>query len=101
MWFHPTHSSAPLLVTLAYAIIGLVTSIHALLTKPDPRSALAWMSVAWLLPFGGPLLYALFGINRVKRPRVGRPWLEPHSPAESRGIATAGRADLVSCPVNS
>lgn len=92
MWFHPAHSSAPLLVTLAYAVAGLVTSIHALLTKPDPRSALAWMSVAWLFPFGGPLLYGLLGINRVRRPRVGSPRLEAGDAAESKGVIV--RADL-------
>jgi cardiolipin synthase A/B len=94
MWFHPTHSSAGFLVALAYVVIGLVASLHALLTKPDPRSALAWMSVAWLLPFGGPVLYGLFGINRVRRPRVGAAWLELASPPESVSTGASGRADL-------
>src|SRR5579863_3181171 len=50
---------------------------HALLTKPDPRSAFGWIVVCWLFPFAGPILYSLFGINRVRARarllRVGRP----------------------------
>src|SRR5215469_3036074 len=94
MWFHPTHSSAAFLVALAYVVIGLVTSMHALLTKPDPRSALAWMSVAWLIPFGGPLLYGLFGINRVRRPRGAAARPEPVSTPEPVSNGTTSRADL-------
>jgi cardiolipin synthase A/B len=43
-----------------------LASIHALLTKPDPRSAFGWIVVCWLFPLGGPILYGLFGINRVR-----------------------------------
>ena len=38
----------------------------ALLTKPDPRSALGWIVTCWLLPFAGTILYLLFGVNRVR-----------------------------------
>ena len=41
-------------------------SIHALLTKPDPRSAFGWIAMCWLFPLGGAILYGLFGINRVR-----------------------------------
>jgi cardiolipin synthase A/B len=41
-------------------------SIHALLTKPDPRSAFGWIVMCWLFPIGGPIFYGLFGINRVR-----------------------------------
>jgi cardiolipin synthase A/B len=39
---------------------------HALLTKPDPRSAGGWILTCWVLPLAGPILYALFGVNRVR-----------------------------------
>jgi len=45
---------------------ALFASVHALLTKPDPRSAFGWIVVCWLFPLGGPILYGLFGINRVR-----------------------------------
>ena len=41
-------------------------SLHALLTKPDPRSAFGWIAMCWLFPLGGAILYGLFGINRVR-----------------------------------
>ncbi|MEJ0007279.1 MAG: PLDc N-terminal domain-containing protein [Steroidobacteraceae bacterium] len=46
-------------------------SIHALLTKPDPRGAFGWMVICWLFPLGGAILYGLFGINRVRTARGG------------------------------
>jgi len=56
----------------AWAVVGLslacsvFTTIHALLTKPDPRSAFGWIVMCWLFPLGGAILYGLFGINRVR-----------------------------------
>jgi len=46
---------------------AIFASIHALLTKPDPRSAFSWIVLCWLFPLGGPIFYGLFGINRVTR----------------------------------
>lgn len=40
---------------------------HALLTKADGRAAVAWIGLAWLSPFVGSLLYAVFGVNRIAR----------------------------------
>jgi cardiolipin synthase len=45
---------------------AVFASIHALLTKPDPRSAFSWIVLCWLFPLGGALFYGLFGINRVR-----------------------------------
>ena len=39
---------------------------HALLFKRDPRSAWGWIGVCLVFPLAGPLLYFLFGINRVR-----------------------------------
>ena len=64
--------SAELTATLAWlalalqVALGLLCAWHALLTKRDPRSALAWIGISLLLPFGGPLLYFLFGVNRIR-----------------------------------
>jgi cardiolipin synthase len=51
--------------------------LHALLTKPDPRSAVSWIAICWLFPLGGSVLYWLFGVNRVRT----------HSPARSQSEA--------------
>ncbi|GAB4353080.1 MAG: cardiolipin synthase [Immundisolibacter sp.] len=48
------------------AALGVLCAWHALLTKRDPRSALAWIGIVLLLPLGGPLLYLIFGVNRIR-----------------------------------
>jgi len=63
------HSSGPIFLS-AYILGAGVASLHALLTKTDPRSALSWIAVCSLIPYGGVVLYALFGINRVRRPQL-------------------------------
>lgn len=50
-----------------YAVLALATAGHALLHKPDSRSAWAWITAVWLFPLGGALLYLFFGINRIQR----------------------------------
>lgn len=61
------------MLTLLYTIVlGLVPVLalagagHALLYKRDPRSAFAWIALCVVFPLAGPLLYFLFGINRVR-----------------------------------
>ncbi len=51
-------------ITLVLLSIGAAT--HALLTKDDSRSALAWVSFCLLMPLVGPIAYVLFGINRTR-----------------------------------
>ncbi len=46
--------------------ISVVAAWHALLFKRDPRAALGWMAVCLALPLAGPLLYFIFGVNRVR-----------------------------------
>jgi cardiolipin synthase len=67
---HPLSFGPPLLS--AYVLSAGIASLHALLTKSDPRSALSWIAVCSLIPYGGVALYALFGINRVRRPQMAR-----------------------------
>jgi cardiolipin synthase A/B len=51
-------------VTLGAA---LTASAHAIIYKREPRSALLWVLLIWLAPVIGPLLYLLFGVNRIRR----------------------------------
>lgn len=53
------------LLTL-YVLCAAAGALHALLTKPDPRSAFGWIATCWLLPIAGLALYVLFGVNRVR-----------------------------------
>ena len=90
MGLHPTHLIPTLLLLLNYGGAS-IAAIHALLTNPDPRSALSWIAVSWLIPIAGPLLYWLFGINRVLRHRSFDLW-----PSTLSGSVPSG-ADLTFC----
>lgn len=48
-------------------LMAVVASGHAILYKRDPRSAVVWTGLAWLVPLGGALLYFILGINRIRR----------------------------------
>jgi len=54
------------LSALAFAA-ALAACAHALIYKREPRSAALWTVVIWLVPTLGPVLYLLFGINRIRR----------------------------------
>lgn len=54
--------------TTVVVVVGsaLVASVHALLTRETPSSAFGWIGVSILFPPVGPLLYYMFGVNRVR-----------------------------------
>lgn len=58
-----------MVIKLAISIIALTlavySAIHALLYKKDSRAAFGWIAVSFLLPIFGPILYFIFGVNRV------------------------------------
>src|SRR6188474_2513056 len=42
-------------------------TFHIVFHHRENRSALGWLGLVWFVPFGGAVLYALFGINRIAR----------------------------------
>ncbi len=77
--------------------ISFIAAGHALLHKRDPRAALGWVAVSWTFPLAGPLLYFVFGINRVRskaqrlHKRSGTDHYESHG--VSTLFATGGSMD--------
>jgi len=61
----------PFIVLGVSLALAVVTSIHAILHKRDPRAAVSWTGLIWLVPIGGALLYVTFGVNRIAR-RAGK-----------------------------
>jgi cardiolipin synthase len=51
----------------AWVFITAAAIIHILLNKRNPRGAALWVVITGLLPYLGPILYWILGINRVKR----------------------------------
>lgn len=50
-----------------HVAVFLLVTYSCLKTRREATSALLWIFVAWSFPLIGPLLYLLFGINRVPR----------------------------------
>ncbi len=48
-------------------ILGTVAAVHATMTKREVRSALGWVGVIVLSPLVGAMIYAVAGINRIRR----------------------------------
>ena len=59
---HWPHILAFLSITL-----GAAAAIHAAMTKEEVRAATGWVAVILLSPIVGALLYAVAGINRIRR----------------------------------
>lgn len=47
--------------------MGAAAAIHAAMTKEEVRAAIGWVGVIILSPIIGALLYAIAGINRIRR----------------------------------
>lgn len=62
-----THMTFMHSLLLASTILAAALAAgHALLHKRDPRSAWGWTATCLLFPLMGPLLYIMFGVNRVR-----------------------------------
>ena len=74
-------------LTAALAVVALLgasaAALHALLFKREPRAALGWIAVSISLPLVGPLLYYVFGINRI-RTRARRLTADDSEPVKHR-----------------
>jgi len=85
------------ILALGYVLGATATAVHALLTKADPRSAVSWIGLSWLFPYGGSLLYWLFGINRVPKHRSDPPpacagaWPRPAALSDAGPLAAQAR----------
>ena len=56
-----------LLVGTLATLVAIGTSGHVLLSKRDPRAAFGWIAVCLFFPLAGPVLYLLFGVNRIPK----------------------------------
>ncbi|HCS28897.1 MAG TPA: phospholipase, partial [Spongiibacteraceae bacterium] len=54
-----------LIISLHIGVMALAL-VHALIYKRDHRAALGWVGVIVLFPIAGPVLYFIFGINRIR-----------------------------------
>lgn len=57
---------APLL-TIGHIALAFVLSLHILLHKHRPVSAVLWLAAVWAVPVAGALAYGAFGVDRIRR----------------------------------
>lgn len=57
----------PHILAVLSIAMGAVAAIHAAMTKREVRSALGWVGVILLSPLLGALIYAVAGVNRIRR----------------------------------
>jgi len=62
MWYEYLYS----LISI-YLVIAVAAGIHVLVYVRDSRAAFGWLGLIVVFPIAGAVLYALFGINRVRR----------------------------------
>lgn len=58
------------LISSVHIALALTVTLHALMKKDEVHTAVGWIGLAWLAPFGGALAYWLLGINRIGRTGV-------------------------------
>jgi cardiolipin synthase len=75
--------SLSVFISAVHVLLALTVCAHIVLTKPDVRASIGWVGLVLLTPVVGSVLYALLGINRLRREagrmRRGRTllWLAP------------------------
>lgn len=92
----------PHAVAFLTVAVTVMASAHAILTKDDALSAVAWVGLIWLVPVVGAALYVLLGINRIKRRaralrgEPGRHAAPPGEPAVGPGRPVPGHLSALS-----
>lgn len=60
----------PHILGFASLALTVVAASHAAMTKDEVRAAIGWVGVIVLSPIIGPLVYAVGGINRIRRASI-------------------------------
>lgn len=60
----------PHILAVLSVVLGAIAAVHAAMTKQEVRSAIGWVGVILLSPLVGALLYAIAGVNRMRRASI-------------------------------
>ncbi|MCD7110402.1 phospholipase D-like domain-containing protein [Rhizobium sp. DKSPLA3] len=61
----------PHILAVLSVLLGVPAALHATMTKEEVRAALGWVGVIVLSPVLGAIIYAVAGINRIRRSSIG------------------------------
>ncbi|MFC4624348.1 cardiolipin synthase [Daeguia caeni] len=62
----------PHILAVLSVVLGTSAAVHATMTKDEVRTALGWVGVIMLSPFVGAIIYAVAGVNRMRRKTIGQ-----------------------------
>ena len=85
----------PHFLAVLSVLLGVPAAIHATMTKDEVRSAIGWVGVILLSPVLGALVYAVAGVNRIRRSAIE----QQRSQASGSGPDAAGHIDLSSIAI--
>ena len=87
------------LISSVHIALAVTVTLHALMKKDEVHTAVGWIGLAWLAPFGGALVYWLLGINRIGRTGVALGLREAWQSDGDAAEAFAVPDDAVSAPL--
>lgn len=67
VWLDWLGSHSAQLAAFVVLMLAIMTTVHILLNKRDPRAAAAWVGLVWLVPAIGVAIYMLLGVNRIQQ----------------------------------
>ncbi|OQP88038.1 cardiolipin synthase [Rhizobium rhizosphaerae] len=62
----------PHVLAVLSVVLGVPAAVHATMTKQEVRAALGWVGIIILSPVLGAAIYAVAGINRMRRSSIGQ-----------------------------
>ncbi|WP_421916553.1 phospholipase D-like domain-containing protein [Mesorhizobium sp.] len=84
----------PQILAIISVVMATVGIAHAAMTKEDVRSATGWVGVMLLSPIIGVLVYAVAGINRIRRASISAQRLPPGSGTSPDALRTEAAENL-------
>jgi len=70
--FAIVHEYWPYILVFLSIALGAPAAIHAVMTKDDVRAAIGWVGVIFLSPILGALIYAVLGVNCMRRKNISQ-----------------------------
>lgn len=80
------------LISILLLFCSIAAATHALLSKRDSKSALGWVACCLFIPFAGPFIYLIFGINRIEA--KARELFDEEHPAADKFSAKGSKTHL-------
>ena len=69
-WLITSTTHLPHIFFVLSIVLGVPAAVHATMTKEEVRAAIGWVGVIILSPVIGALIYAVAGINRIRRSSI-------------------------------